>query len=70
MLLQWPGSEIWANEIKRSLKPKLERGVHSACADVRPALNWLIYSGKDAYPMAEGVTAVPLASLMHAVAAH
>jgi predicted AAA+ superfamily ATPase len=37
LVLTWPGGEEWAVEIKRSLAPTLERGFHSALADLHRA---------------------------------
>jgi hypothetical protein len=37
LILTWPGGEEWAVEIKCSLAPTLERGFHSAIADLRAA---------------------------------
>ena len=37
LLLAWPGGELWAIEVKRSLSPKVERGFHAACEDLGPA---------------------------------
>ena len=63
LLLQWPGGELWAIEIKRSLAPKLERGFHVACADLGPARKIVVYPGADSFPMAPDVQALPLAQL-------
>lgn len=58
LLLGWPGGELWAVEIKRSLAPKVERGFHEACADLVPARKWLIYPGSEAYPLRDGIEAL------------
>lgn len=63
LLLQWPGGELWAVEIKRSLAPKLERGFHVACADLKPSRKLVIYPGADSFPMGQDVQAMPLARL-------
>ena len=60
LLLAWPGGELWAVEIKRSLAPKPERGFHVACADLKPARRWVVYPGREAFPLAEGIEALPL----------
>ena len=67
LLLVWPGGECWAIEIKRSLSPRLERGFHSACADLKPARKWLVYPGTEVYPLGEDVAVVPLADLLQAL---
>lgn len=63
LLLQWPGGELWAVEIKRSLAPKLERGFHVACADLMPVRKIVVYPGAESFPMGQDVQAMPLAQL-------
>jgi len=63
LLLHWPGGEVWAIEMKRSLAPKLERGFHEACKDLQPTRKIVIYAGTESYPMAEDIQAMPLAHL-------
>lgn len=63
LLLQWPAGELWAIEIKRSLAPKLERGFHEACTDLKPSRKILVYPGDETYPMANEVRAMPLRQL-------
>jgi len=52
-----------AVEIKRSLSPRPERGFHSACADLKPERRFLVYPGDEAYPLADGIEAIPLPNL-------
>lgn len=68
LLLTWPGGRTWAIEVKRSLAPKLERGFHSACEDVKPERKFVVYPGAERYPLAEGVEALPLDQLVAMVA--
>lgn len=63
LLLSHPNGELWAIEIKRSLSPKLERGFHSACADLNPARKFVVYPGSETYRMAEDIEVTSLASL-------
>ena len=63
LLLHLPGGALWAIEVKRSLNPKLERGFHAACEDLKPQRKLLVYPGTEGYPMAHGVEALPLATL-------
>jgi hypothetical protein len=60
LLLHWPDGTLWAIEIKRSLAPKLERGFHIACADLKPQRKLVIYPGDESIPLAEDITAMPL----------
>lgn len=63
LLLTWPSGEQWAVEIKRSLTPKLERGFHHACEDLKPARKWVVYPGNESYPLAADIQAVSLRGL-------
>lgn len=63
LLLLLPGGDLWAIEIKRGLAPKLERGFHSACADLTPERRFLVYSGADRYRLGNDVEVVPLIGL-------
>ncbi len=67
LLLAWPDGRLWAVEIKRSLAPKVERGFHSACADLKPEKRWVVYPGAERYRLAEDIEAVPLAVLAGAL---
>lgn len=63
LLLTWPDGRQWAVEIKRSLSPKLERGFHAACADLKPMRKFVVYPGAERYRMAEDIEAISLAEL-------
>jgi uncharacterized protein len=63
LLLSLPSGELWALEVKRSLQPKVERGFHAACEDLKPARKLVVYPGIETFPMAHGVEATPLAAL-------
>ena len=63
LVLTLPGGDRWAIEIKRSLSPKVEKGFHAACADIAPAHRFLVYPGRETYPLAHGVTAISLLGL-------
>ncbi|MBK7000391.1 MAG: ATP-binding protein [Rhodoferax sp.] len=63
LLLTWPNGTMWAIEIKRSLSPKVERGFHAACADLRPTRKLVVYPGAEAFALGHEVVAVPLGAL-------
>lgn len=60
LLLAFPDQSLWAIEIKRSLTPKVERGFHSACADLKPARKLVVYPGDEDYRLAEDIQVVSL----------
>ncbi len=63
LILTWPSGEEWAVEIKRSLAPRLERGFHSALADLAPQRALVVYPGADAYRLTPSVQAIGLTEL-------
>ncbi|MEI7825955.1 MAG: ATP-binding protein [Chlorobiaceae bacterium] len=67
LLLSWPDGKLWAIEIKRSMTPKLERGFHSACTDLKPAKKYVVYPGAEHYRLAEDIEALSLAELSQLV---
>lgn len=69
LLLERPGGERWAIEVKRSLAPKLERGFHSACEDLQPTRQWVVYPGMERYRMSETVEVLPLLELVAQIGA-
>ena len=70
LLLQVPGARApWAIEIKRGLAPRLERGFHHACEDVRPGRRLVVYAGTERYPLAADVEAICLADACAELAA-
>ena len=64
LVLEFSGKEKWAIEIKRSSAPSLSKGFHSACADIKPERSYVVYAGKDKFPLGNGITAIPLGMLM------
>ena len=63
LLLARPNGELWAIEIKRSLTPKLERGFHEACADLKPARKFVVYPGSETYRTAADIEVMSLETL-------
>ena len=63
LVLEMPDDELWAVEIKRARAPGLEKGFHHARQDLRPDRAFLVGSGPDRYPKADGVEVIGLAGL-------
>ncbi|MCE2424834.1 MAG: ATP-binding protein [Pseudomonadales bacterium] len=61
--------EIWAVEIKQSTAPKVEKGFHMACEDLRPSRKYVVHAGDDAFPLRNDVRAVPLSTIVDLAAA-
>lgn len=58
LVLSFPGNHLWAIDVKRSLTPKPERGFHSACAELKPAAQYLVYPGSERFLVTSGVVAI------------
>lgn len=69
LVLDWPDGRVWAIEIKRSLAPKVERGLRSALEDLEPQRSFLLYPGSERYRLGAGIEAIGLTELCAEVAA-
>ena len=67
LVLEFSNTEKWAIEIKRSTAPSLSKGFYIACDDIKPQRRYVVYSGKDSFPLGEGVTAISLSDLMQEI---
>jgi len=63
LVLTLPGGKLWAIEIKRSHAPTLERGFHLACADLKPDKRWVVYPGREGFPLNADTRVIALADL-------
>jgi len=63
LLLELPGGERWAIEIKRSRAAKPARGFYEACEDLRPARRFVVYGGSERYPISADVEVIGLREL-------
>ncbi|AMY07206.1 hypothetical protein LuPra_00373 [Luteitalea pratensis] len=63
LVLVPPGAAPWAIEVKRSASPRLERGFHSACDDIAPAQRFVVYPGRERFPLPGGAEAIDLVTL-------
>ncbi len=69
LVLGWPDGREWAVEVKRSLAPKVVRGLRSALSDLKPQRSFVVYPGNERYRLSAGVEAISLAELCAEVAA-
>jgi uncharacterized protein len=51
LVLEKSNQEVWAIEVKRSIAPSLSAGFHRACEDIGATKKWVVYSGKDRFPI-------------------
>jgi hypothetical protein len=64
LVLELPGGERWAIEIKRGHSSNPSRGFYEACRDLHPTRKFVVYAGADRFPLGAGVEAVGLRTLM------
>jgi predicted AAA+ superfamily ATPase len=67
LVLTLPGGKLWAIEIKRSSAPKVERGFHSACADLKPNRRFVVYPGEESFSLDDETEAVSVSGLAKAL---
>ena len=63
LLLELPGGERWAIEVKRSRVAKPARGFYEACQDLQPAKRFVVHAGLDRYPISDDVEAIGVREL-------
>jgi len=63
LLLVLPDGKLWAIEIKHGLKPRPEKGFYSACDDLKPDRQFVVYSGDERYPLSREIEAISLTEL-------
>lgn len=63
LVLTWPDGSEWAVEIKRSMAPKVERGLRSALDDIQPERAFIVYPGSERFRLAGDADAIDLATL-------
>jgi len=68
LVLELPGGERWAIEIKRSRTAKPGRGFYEACQDLKPSKRWVVHGGQESYPLGDEVQAIGLQALVQRLA--
>jgi hypothetical protein len=63
LVLTLPGDHLWAVEIKRNSAPKVERGFHIACADLKPDKRFIVHPGDERFPLDAETDAIGLRAL-------
>lgn len=63
LVLDLPGDHRTAIEIKRTLAPRLGRGLASALQDLAPQRAFVVYAGEERYPLGTAAEAIGLAEL-------
>lgn len=63
LVLELPGGERWAIEVKRSRAAKPGRGFYEACEDIKPAKRFVVHASSERFPISEDVQAIGLREL-------
>lgn len=64
LVIEKNSTEKYAIEIKRSASPALSKGFYLACEDIGATKRYLVYSGKEKFPIAKDVIALSLTDMM------
>jgi predicted AAA+ superfamily ATPase len=56
--------EIYAIEIKRSVAPAVSKGFHLGAEDIKASKKFVVYPGKERFPLSDNTTVISLADLM------
>ena len=64
LVMEGPQQNVRAIEIKRSMSPKLSRGFHEGCKDVRATEKYVAYSGSDRFPLSNDIEAIGVVELL------
>lgn len=68
LLLELPGGERWAIEIKRSRAAKPARGFYEACEDLKPGRRFVVHAGADRFPIGSDVEAIGVREMAEVLA--
>ncbi len=68
LLLELPGGERWAIEVKRSRAAKPARGFYEACEDLKPARRFVVHGGAERFPVSSDVEAVGVREMAEVLA--
>ena len=60
LVLKLPDNQIWAVEIKHGQSPKLNRSLSRTCDDVKATRRFIVYGGKDKFPVGDDITMISL----------
>jgi predicted AAA+ superfamily ATPase len=69
LVLSWPDGREWTVEAKRTLAPKLGRGLRSALGDIQPERSFVVYPGEEHFPLGGETSAISLSDLCSELAA-
>jgi hypothetical protein len=60
LVLEGPGREVFAVEIKRSIAPRVSNGFHRASEDIKATRKFVVYPGEDRFPLTNDTEVINL----------
>lgn len=64
LVVERGAGNLIAIEVKRSTSPKVSKGFHVACEDLRPCRRFVVHGGTEPIALAHGVEAIPLPTML------
>lgn len=65
LVIELGGKKKYAIEIKRSMTPTLSKGFHLGSEDIKATHRYIIYPGKERFPISKEIIALPLIDMMN-----
>jgi predicted AAA+ superfamily ATPase len=65
LVIEKGGKERYAIEIKRSQAPSVSKGFHLGCDDIKATKRFIVYPGKERFPVTKEIIAIPILDLMN-----
>ena len=58
LVLELPGGDVWAIEIKSGRSATPSKGFCNACEDIQPNRSFIVHAGEERYPVSQDIEAV------------
>ena len=68
LVLEGSKNEVWAIEVKRSSAPKVSKGFHYACDDIKATHKFVIYPGEEQYPLTNEIEVMGVVAFLQLLA--
>lgn len=65
LVLEKGNTHVWAIEIKRALAPKVSKGFHYACEEIKATHKFVIYPGLDRFPLPHGIEVMDISYFLN-----
>ena len=60
LVLEGPKNQVWAIEVKRASAPKVSKGLHYGCEDIKASKKIVIYPGTESFPLVNNIEVMGL----------